>query len=428
MAVAEARAVWQRAVNRCFVHKMRKEHLSWLVANLHVQFQTPESRWWLHSQLSYGYQNGLTYEQVNTLEDEVERLKASNENKTHEDVIQFGFDQASTYYMHNGFQTDIMNKAPKDRIHYGSQAFTERMDMMDKHEKVQIDPVGYSVTKKTNTLSLGPDYSWIEGDKTEPWWRTTDRDELVSLVSQKSLIHIENCDLPPPQRKYVKRHPYCSRGDDKSRAASFNWETKSSGSSNLTAYSQGSLDSKLMHGKQGPSAKEGLLYYASDKSSSYATTLEDLTEEQHVFEGDPSKAKLIEALCHSQTRARKAEEAAKHAYAEKEHIVKLVFKQASQVFAYKQLYQLLQLENLYNQIKNKDKPIPTLFPVELPWMSFEGSKPRKRKQKFSEAKREREGMLKNDITTYAIAFALGLSLLGAGLLLGWTVGWMLPHL
>ncbi|KAK7292822.1 hypothetical protein RJT34_15676 [Clitoria ternatea] len=57
---------------------------------------------------------------------------------------------------------------------------------------------------------------------------------------------------------------------------------------------------------------------------------------QNRFEGDLSKAQLTEALCHSQTRAREAEEVAKQAYAEKEHIIGLFFIQASQLFAYKQ--------------------------------------------------------------------------------------------
>jgi hypothetical protein len=130
----------------------------------------------------------------------------------------------------------------------------------------------------------------------------------------------------------------------------------------------------------------------------------------------------MEALCHSQTRAREAEEAAKQAYAEKEHIIALIFKQASQLFAYKQLIKLLQLETLCNQIKNNDQSTSTLFP----WMSYEHRKSRKRKQTYSNGRRDREGKSNCDITTYAVAIALGLSLVGAGLLLGWTVGWMSP--
>ncbi|XP_057722663.1 uncharacterized protein LOC130936589 [Arachis stenosperma] len=111
-----------------------------------------------------------------------------------------------------------------------------------------------------------------------------------------------------------------------------------------------------------------------------------------------------------------AEEAAKQAYAEKEHIITLFFKQASQLFTYKQWFQLLLLENLHIQLKNnKDQQISGLFQAPA---SFEcGAKPWKTRHKP-----------KDDITTYAVAFALGLSLVGAGLILGWSVGRMLPRL
>ncbi|XP_052108417.1 uncharacterized protein LOC107463608 isoform X3 [Arachis duranensis] len=231
------------------------------------------------------------------------------------------------------------------------------------------------------------DFSWIEVGKSWPWWRTSDRDELASFVSQKSVNHIENCDLPPPQ-KYLSGQP-C-------------------GSADSTARSKGSLPALSCDTRH--------VYLASNKSSSiYSSIHEDVMDQ--VLEGNHSKTELIEALCHSQTRARMAEEAAKQAYAEKEHIITLFFKQASQLFAYKQWFQLLLVENLHIQLKNnKDQQISGLFQAPA---SFErGAKPWKTRHKP-----------KGDITTtYAVAFALGLSLVGAGLILGWSVGWMLPRL
>ncbi|XP_057728021.1 uncharacterized protein LOC130943941 isoform X3 [Arachis stenosperma] len=231
------------------------------------------------------------------------------------------------------------------------------------------------------------DISWIEVGKSWPWWRTSDRDELASFVSQKSVNHIENCDLPPPQ-KYLSGQP-C-------------------GSADSTARSKGSLPALSCDTRH--------VYLASNKSSSiYSSIHEDVMDQ--VLEGNHSKTELIEALCRSQTRARMAEEAAKQAYAEKEHIITLFFKQASQLFAYKQWFQLLLVENLHIQLKNnKDRQISGLFQAPA---SFErGAKPWKTRHKP-----------KGDITTtYAVAFALGLSLVGAGLILGWSVGWMLPRL
>lgn len=131
---------------------------------------------------------------------------------------------------------------------------------------------------------------------------------------------------------------------------------------------------------------------------------------------DSSKAKLLEALRHSQTRAREAEEVAKQACAEKEHVVQLVIRQASQLFAYKQWLQLLQLENMYFQFKQ------STYPVNLPHPRSATLRTRKMRGR-KRAKRSRPWY---DVGKYAIVFALGLGLVGAGLLLGWSIGWMLP--
>lgn len=153
------------------------------------------------------------------------------------------------------------------------------------------------------------------------------------------------------------------------------------------------------------------------------------TAKMHIPEKDPSKAQLLEALRHSQTRAREAEMVAKQAYEEKEHIVKLFFRQASHLFAYKQWFQLLQLENLYFQIKNnKNHPMSALFPAVLPWVPLSTRKMQRNWQKTGKGKRAKEGRSTCNITNYTIMFALGLGLVGAGLLLGWTVGWMFPAL
>ncbi|CAL0302182.1 unnamed protein product [Lupinus luteus] len=426
MAGAEARAVWQRAANRCFVQEDAKrapklaccqsscatsksvdtgpadtpdesDHAAVNATRSESESSytnlSPCSRWWMHLQPNYyGSRNGVIVEHLNALEDDVETSKASDESKT---------------------------------FSKNSQTFPELIGAKEKHETVDIDSGGFSESKELNDFSLEPDYSWIEGNMAEPWWRTTDKEELASFVSQKSLNHIENCDLPPPQMKHLIGHRCSSISDDKVKASPYVVEAQPRSFSDFTPHSPGSLDSGLIHKKrQGPSANEGLLYFASVKSSSYTAIHEDFKEKQ-IFEGDPSKVQLMEALCHSQTRAREAEEAAKQAYAEKDHIVALIFKQASQLFAYKQWLKLLQLETLYSQIKDKDQPISTIFPVALPWMSHDGRKSRKRKQKSCNAKQERQCKSKCDITTYAVAFALGLGLVGAGLLLGWTVGWML---
>lgn len=298
-------------------------------------------------------------------------------------------------------------------------------ETVTKHETIEVDSVGYVVPKQTNDFSLDSDYSWIEDDGSQPWWKTTDRNELAFLVLQKSHNYVENCDLPPPRKKYIGEQSYADISDYNIKTC-FDCEAKSSVFSNFTAEAKEGLDSGLMHRKLETPSNEGHLSFSFDKSSN--TTMQEDDIEQ-AFEGDQSKARLMEALCHSQTRAREAEELAKQAYADKERIITLFFIQASQLYAYKQWCTLLHLETLNTQIKIKHKPVSTLFPETLPWTSIEGKKPTMRKRKFVNDKQEKLGKLRSDVsTTCDAAFALGLSLAGAGLLLGWTVGWMLPRL
>ena len=128
---------------------------------------------------------------------------------------------------------------------------------------------------------------------------------------------------------------------------------------------------------------------------------------------DPSKTELLEALRHSQTRAREAEKAAEQAYAEKEYVVALFFKQASQLF------------NLCLQLKNKNQPISGFFPSGLPWFPHRDRQTKKDQHK---AGKRRHSKQRSEIRKRAVAFAVGLGLASAGLLLGWTMGWLFPSL
>ncbi|KAE8700980.1 Detected protein of unknown function [Hibiscus syriacus] len=127
------------------------------------------------------------------------------------------------------------------------------------------------------------------------------KDELASLVAKKSLDFIENCDLPPPQKMHIRRYSH-------ERSACFNGDEVSS--------SVGSP-------KQTLSPVQSVMQMRNASNSSFCTTEKDFMEQ--VTESDPTKAQLLEALRHSQTRAREAEKVVKQAYAEKEHVIKLIF-------------------------------------------------------------------------------------------------------
>lgn len=143
---------------------------------------------------------------------------------------------------------------------------------------------------------------------------------------------------------------------------------------------------------------------------------------------DLSKDELLEALCHSQTRAREAEKAAQEASNEKDHIVKLFFRQASHLFAYRQWFQILQLENFCLQLKNHDHLTSVQFPGFLPWAPFKRRQARKGRHQAAKRKGPKGSPPGHKISKCGVAFAVGLSLAGAGLFLGWTMGWFFPSL
>lgn len=159
--------------------------------------------------------------------------------------------------------------------------------------------------------------------------------------------------------------------------------------------------------------------------SDYRKTNSDLTEAWNTnSESTQSKEQILKALRHSQTRARVAEKAVKKACNEKQHIIELIFRQTSHLFAYNQWIQLLQLETICHQFKHQeDQDISSApFSVNLPSKSTQW---KKSKHRIREGKKKCQ--LIYEMTKKAVAFAVGLGLVGAGLVLGWTIGWLLPR-
>ncbi|KAK7291813.1 hypothetical protein RIF29_07255 [Crotalaria pallida] len=132
------RAVWQRTANRCFVQEDAKrapklacatsklvdirqvsaayesDHAAVNVAAFSRKSSflniPPDSRWWL-MQPNQGFQNFLTYEQLNALEDEVKFFKDSDENKAYElDDTQLGdYNLNSSYYIQHDLPAVVTN-------------------------------------------------------------------------------------------------------------------------------------------------------------------------------------------------------------------------------------------------------------------------------------------------------------------------------
>lgn len=159
---------------------------------------------------------------------------------------------------------------------------------------------------------------------------------------------------------------------------------------------------------------------SQDFSSSSSTGSESKQTLQNALERD----QILEALRHSQTRAREAEMAAKKADNEKDDVIKLLFRQASHLFACNQWLKIMQLENIVLQLKHKEHQIASII-HELPWMTLKEKLAQGREQKDRrKGRRQKKGGGFFDV----ILFAVGLGLAGAGFLLGWTLGWLLPKL
>ncbi|GER37314.1 phospho-N-acetylmuramoyl-pentapeptide-transferase [Striga asiatica] len=399
MAFAEARAAWQRTANRCLVQEDAKrapklaccpsvtpsvKHPEteppnpdntqedilttfFLPFNLNPTTSnlSPTSRWWLQTQPNYGYRQVMAGEQLTTpLESQDLKL------------------------------------------------------LKEGSEKIEDSNVG------SCEFSKNSDDVCFDSEKNAPWWRTADTEELALLVAQSSHDVLDNCDLPRPQSARIGMSS-CFSCDENStllRVQKAGIEHHSHVCSrdsrqgcSLAGYScqklRKSADVRLVLGVD----------KISRNSPIYKKTGES--------ESDTSRAQLLEALRHSQTRAREAEEVMKRACSEKEHVVRLVLRQASQIFAYKQWVHFLQLENTYFQFKNsKDESGSSVSAVTSPncGTSGNGKMRKSRWLKCSNRKRAKKARDVLDAGKYAIVFALGLGLVGAGLLLGWTIGWMLP--
>lgn len=461
MAAAEARTAWQRAANRYFVQEdaKRAPKLACCQSSTSSSKQVdsgqanaavgpghsavgfmpsnrtppcsslpPDAKWWLQMQPNYGLQRCLNVEQLNEKTTDVETPKDPQAGEitmmSEESIHSVGYEDLGSFLE--------VKKHPETKMEELNvldgkldQDYLDVKTMTDYYEFLEMEMVGGSVSKRANEFCSNADSSWVVEEKV-PWWRVTDGEELASFVAQKSLHHVENCDLPPPQKMNVRREPFkqARSGDhDEILMSSIDWEAQSDA---ISISSSGDSQRKhLSPVKVGLSQKEN----ASTEPFrlKVSRTNEDTLEKRGILSTDPGKAELLEALCHSQTRAREAEKAAKQAYTEKEHLLKLFFRQASQLFAYKQWFKLLQLESLLLQAEDEDSSPLLAFPGLLPWMPQNPRKLRKSWQKSAaKAKRRKRGSQGNDMGRYAVAFAVGFTLVGAGLILGWTVGWLLP--
>lgn len=282
MAAAGARTTWQRRANCCFVQEdawsapkfascpsssSSKAESDIAPENLKPDCMpynpnpelAPNTKWWLNLEPNCGPQKEFTYEQLTVLEAEFEGLNSGFVHKT--PII-------SDYYQSNGVlgtRIDMKNSAnpfveqpcqvsvtcTKSDQNKGMQELSAGIGNDPQVPKkkdsgefwysddhlMNLDSLNCLSSEEPKKLSSSLESQWVGTEKTEPWWRSAGKDELASLVAQKSLEHIENCDLPRPQVKHRRKGP--SAFDPNSAMD----QMAEMGFSNMDTYSWGSFTS-----------------------------------------------------------------------------------------------------------------------------------------------------------------------------------------
>ncbi|CAJ1974415.1 unnamed protein product [Sphenostylis stenocarpa] len=394
----------------------------------------PEMKWWLHVKSDLGDETNYTCQHLNSYESEFGAFYAEFLNgnvKSGSDQLIKDFDTLSDLESvnlsveHPGhvsprFMKNNNSRMPKIEASLNTDLhFTPKkkdqgeLCFSDSHF-MDCDISNFLVSEQGKMTSSDLESHLMGAEETGPWWRTAGKDELASLVARKSLEHIENCDLPHPQTKHASQGPPYQKVVDHDKTPPSSLNHKTSGSCNADGYTTGISTPDC-------SFQDSNKYSCSSQSTDSSSSNKGC----EINSENSSMSELLKALCYSQTRAREAEKAAQRAYSEKEHILSLFFRQASQLFAYKQWLHMLQLENLCLQLRNKNQSLLNLFPASLPWAPCSGML---LKKNHGMAGKRKNSNRRCGITKCVVAFVVGIGLAGAGLLLGWTMGWMFPPL
>nr|PNR26491.1 hypothetical protein PHYPA_031066 [Physcomitrium patens] len=358
------------------------------------------------------------------------------------------------------------------------EGLTSKHYIEDSMEKLQqtMDKCSYG----SNSLCFTGDASPSTITSTMSW-RTANKEALAALVAQKTKETLENCDLPTPLSRSILKRPLESFDLRVMGAKSESTETSDrnvvdsvlhvreptplanlgpAASSDVVEKTESSSSAvqsaRMTLPLTIPTRGQASAFHSGYQSSSFA-------ENKHAcwMGGDKvmstsslgrSSGPLGEALCHSQSRAREAEKRAEENFQEYQKVAHLLFREASLSLTYRQLVSSLQAENaclrvylhrhqqatvllhqsdfspfsvldrfayyrwnLYGRDDGRRQmsdPFPLLWPAE--------------KDKAGSFVMTREGGTEMIMScTLSFAFALGLSLAGAGLMLGWSMGWIL---
>uniref|UniRef100_A0A7I4E028 Uncharacterized protein n=1 Tax=Physcomitrium patens TaxID=3218 RepID=A0A7I4E028_PHYPA len=320
-------------------------------------------------------------------------------------------------------------------------------------------------------------------------WRTADKEALAVLVAQKTSEKLENCDLPTPRSKcrtimdsweVLEENPLdASKSVDRDLFTSSFQDGDSSHLENVGLHTntRPSTRSEPKSSSFLPATTQPLnisvgrsmpMHHRLSHSYRLSNLLIDLAmlctsadNKSTSWSGgggggatgsflNKSLNPLVEALCHSQTRAREAEQRSEQATREYKSMSHLFFREASLSLTYRHWICSLQAENAWLKMCVQNHhgaiwlqhsfPSTSVVLDQLsngPWKLFMKENIHRQMLKhFSDVWRCKDSSIgatarnvKDDANfllgcTIGLAFALGLTLAGAGLVLGWRMGWI----
>lgn len=334
----------------------------------------------------------------------------------------------------------------------------------DKDTEVKIGSSGFSSFLKRPNISQELGATKFQPRESTSW-RTADSKALAALVSQKNRERLENCDLPPSHSSVMWSLASCdftpktyksniSVSVDKLFLASFLHGYEPSQLDNkplsLSPLTMGMSDLTLLnqHPPQvsRPLAIPSILPQPLTQQHTGSLSSDDRnTRWNGSSEGSATATargfdKLGEALCHSQTRARQAEKVAAQALQEKKQLERLFFREASICRTYKHWSQTIEIENMSLKMLMREESGTWIEDsAAFKWISNYHSKnlgkwlPRKKMHHHLSSlwecrDRDCAWFSEGNVMvgcTLGLAFALGLSFAGAGLMIGWSIGWIL---
>ncbi|KAL2631976.1 hypothetical protein R1flu_016662 [Riccia fluitans] len=304
-------------------------------------------------------------------------------------------------------------------------------------------------------------------------WRTADKEALAALVASKAGERLENCDLPTPQNLSALRSglPAFDIGPSDKQADMSSSTNKAILASLLRGNEPTPLENvglppspvPFSSPDLRPAGRADLRRVSPSLTNPSTLSTSTSTKRGRSVSTDcrntswngggtsstvdrSSEIVLGEALCHSQTRAREAEKKVEQAVKEKDRLVNLFFREASLSLTYRQWVSSLQYENTWLRMYAGDEPVAWLeqsffnpFTAlerfsKNRWRNFEKEQTRRQmvmNHYFFNMWRDKDLVWQGDThdimmgCTIGFAFALGISLAGAGLMLGWSMGWIL---